>query len=123
LSLSPNEKWKAAGSFRSASPTEGLFTISAVLALITAVILLFWVFSRYKRAEHALNLKVTELTVKNVKLLQENNKLNTTNEELLKQNAELYQKQVEALENMISTETPAKSIPELINDESEPRMN
>ena len=105
LSLSPNEKWNAAGSFRSESPVEGLFTILAVVALIAAVILLFWVFSRYKRTEHSLNIKVSELTVKNVKLQQENNKLNTTNEKLQQENAELYRKQVEALENII-TESP-----------------
>jgi cyanate permease len=107
LSLTSNEKWKAAGSFRSESPVEGLFTILAVMALIAAVILLFWVFSRYKRTEHALNIKVTELTVKNVKLQQENNKLTAANEELRQENAELYRKQVEALENII-TETPTK---------------
>ncbi len=50
----------------------------------------------------------TELTVKNVKLQQENNKLTATNEKLQQENAELYRKQVEALENIISTETPAK---------------
>jgi len=107
LSLTANEKWKAAGSFRSDSPIEGLFTILAVIALIAAVILLFWVFSRYKRTEHSLNLKVTELTVKNVKLQQENNKLTAANEELHQENAELYRKQVEALENII-TEMPTK---------------
>jgi uncharacterized protein HemX len=108
LSLTPTEKWKAAGSFSAASSTEGFFTIFAVIALIVAVILLFWVFTRYKRSEHSLNLKVTELTVKNVKLQQENNKLTATNETLRQENAELYRKQVEALENIISSETPTK---------------
>jgi cell division protein FtsB len=107
LLLTANQKWNAAGSFRSESPVEGFFTVLAVMALIAAVILLFWVFSRYKRSEHALNLKVTELTVKNVKLQQENNKLTAANEELQQENAELYRKQVEALENII-TETPTK---------------
>ncbi len=107
LSLSPNEKWKAAGSLSSGSSRDGFFTVFAVIALIAAVILLFWVFARYKRSEHNLNLKVTELTVKNVKLQQENNKLTAANEKLQQENAELYRKQVEALENMISTETPA----------------
>jgi cell division protein FtsB len=108
LSLTANEKWKCAGSFRTTSPAEGFFTILAVIALITAVSLLFWVFARYKRSEHNLNLKVTELTVKNAKLQQENNKLTATNEKLHQENAELYRKQVEALENIINTEIPLK---------------
>lgn len=107
LSLTPNEKWKAAGSLSADSSSEGFFTVFAVIALIVAVILLFWVFARYKRSEHGLNLKVTELTVKNVKLQQENNKLTATNEKLQQENAELYRKQVEALENIINTEAPA----------------
>jgi cell division protein FtsB len=108
LSLTPAEKWKAAGSFGAASSAADFFTILAIISLITAVALLFWVFTKYKLTQHSLELKVRELAIKNVRLRQENNKLAATNEELHQENVELYQKQVEALENMINTETPAK---------------
>jgi cell division protein FtsB len=104
LALSAIEKWKAAGSpFNTGSKTEGLLTALAVAALIISEILLFWVFSKYKRSEQQLNQKLTDLTVTNVKLRQENDKsiaatekmqqelaeLNTTNEKLQQENAEL----------------------------------
>ena len=110
LSLTPTDKWKAARSFTSASTstTEGLLTVLAMIALIIAIILLFWVFAKYRRSEDRLNLKVTELTINNVKLRQENNKLTAANEKLRQENAELYRNQVEALENIINVETPAK---------------
>ena len=108
LSLTPTEKWRSAGSFNAASSAEGLLTVLAVIALIVAVILLFWVFARYRRSEHYLNLKVTELTVNNVKLRQENNELTTANEKLQQENTELSRKKIEALENIINAETPTK---------------
>ena len=109
LSLTSRERLKAAGSFSKNSSSDALFTVFAIVALLAAVILLFWVFTKYKRTEHALNLKITELTVKNVKLRQENTELTASNEKLQEENAELYRKQVEALENMINTneENPA----------------
>jgi hypothetical protein len=48
LSLTSTEKWKAAGSFTSGSKVEGLFTVLAMIALITAIVLLFWMFSKYR---------------------------------------------------------------------------
>jgi len=108
LSLTANEKWKAAGSFTSGSKAEGLFTALAMIALITAIVLMFWVFSRNKRSELNLNIKLTELTVNNVKLQQENNELTTTNEKLQQENAVLSREKIEALENRINTEKVTK---------------
>ena len=108
LSLTANEKWKAAGSFTSGSKVEGLFTALAMIALITAIVLMFWVFSRNKRSEHELNIKITELTVNNIKLRQENNELTTTNEKLQQENAELSREKIEILENKINTEKVTK---------------
>jgi len=108
LSLTSTDKWRAAGSFTSNSTHEGLFTVLAVIALIIAVILLFWVFARYRRSEHYLNLKIAELTVNNIKLRQEKNELTAANEKLQQENTELSQKKIEALENIINAETPTK---------------
>lgn len=109
LALTPTEKWKAArGSFDTAPAAEGWLTVLAVVALIISVILLFWVFAKYRRSEHCLNLKITELTVNNVKLRQENAELTATNEKLRQENAELYRKQIEVLENIVHEETPRK---------------
>jgi uncharacterized protein HemX len=108
LSLTANEKWKAAGSFTSGSKVEGLFTVLAMIALIIAIVLMFWVFSRNKRSEHELNIKITELTVNDIKLRQENNELTTTNEKLQQENAELSREKIEALENRINTEKVTK---------------
>ena len=109
LALTPTEKWKAArGSFDTASAAEGWLTVLAVVALIISVVLLFWVFAKYRRSEHCLNLKITELTITNVKLRQENNELTAANEKLRQENAELFRKQVEVLENIIDAETPRK---------------
>ena len=55
LSLTANEKWKAAGSFTSSTKVEGLFTVLAMIALITAIVLLFWMFAKYRRTEHELD--------------------------------------------------------------------
>jgi len=92
LSLTPLEKWRSAGSFTAASSFEGLLTTMAVIALIAAVILLFWVFAKYRRTEHYLNLKITELSVNNVKLQQENDKLTAANEKLQQKNTKLSRK-------------------------------
>ncbi|MBN1803916.1 MAG: hypothetical protein JW837_01575 [Sedimentisphaerales bacterium] len=104
LSTTTNQKWRAAtGSFGTNTSSEGLFTAFAVGALLAAVVLLFWVFAKYKRTEHTLNLKVAELTVNNIKLQQQNKELKDANETVRKENAELYRKKVEALENIITS--------------------
>ncbi len=108
LSLTANEKWKAAGSFTSSSKVEGLFTLLAMIALIIAIMLLLWVFARNKRSENELNLKNTELTVNMIKLRQENNELKTANEKLQQENAELSREKIEALESRVNTETATK---------------
>lgn len=92
LSLTPLERWRSARSFYVASSYEGLLTAIAVIALILAVILLFWVFAKYRRTEHYLNLKITELSVNNVKLRQENKELKAANEKLRQENTELSRK-------------------------------
>jgi len=106
LSLTPAQKWRAARSFTSASTHEGLFTVLAMIALITAIILLFWVFAKYRRSEHDLNIKITELTINNTKLRQENKQLTATNEKLQQENAELSREKIDALKNIIGTEAP-----------------
>ncbi|MHC4487259.1 MAG: hypothetical protein ACYS4T_19010 [Planctomycetota bacterium] len=130
LALTPDERWGAArGSFDTASTTEGWLTVLAVAALIIAVGLLFWVFAKHRRSERCLNIKITELTITNVKLRQENNQkiseltatnvklrqenneLTATNEKLRQENTELYQKQVEVLENIVDVEIPKKVNP------------
>ena len=104
LALSANEKWKAAATpFGSGSTTELLLTGFAVAALLVSEILLFWVFSKYRRSVQELNQKLTESTVTNVKQRQENkqstadnkklqqdlDELTATNEKLRQENAEL----------------------------------
>ncbi len=104
LALSASEKWKAAASpFGTGSTTEVLLTGFAVAALLVSEILLFWVFSKYRRSVQQLNQKLTDLTVTNVKQRQENEKstdankklqqeldgLTITNEKLRQENAEL----------------------------------
>ena len=106
LSLTANEKWKAAGSFASHSKVEGLFTILAMIALITAIILLFWVFSKYRHSEHDLTIKITGLSVNNVKLRQENKQLTDANEKLQQENNELSREKIEALKSVIGSEAP-----------------
>jgi C4-dicarboxylate-specific signal transduction histidine kinase len=90
LALSATEKWKAAGSSLSTgSKTEGWLTVLAVVALIISEILLFWVFTKYRRSEQQLNQKITDLTVVNVKMRQEKDKSNAANEKLKQEVAEL----------------------------------
>jgi len=109
LALTPIGRWEAARRpFSTGSAAEWVLTVFAVVALIISVILLFWVFAKYRRSEHRLNLKISELTVTNIKQRQENDELTATNEKLRQENAELYRKQVEVLENIIGAETPSK---------------
>ena len=90
LALSAGEKWKAAGTpFGIGSTSEVLLTASAVVALILSEILLFWVFSKYRRSEQQLNQKLTDLTIVNVKQRQESNKLNAANKKLQQELDEL----------------------------------
>ena len=50
LALSAGEKWKAAGTpFGIGSTSEVLLTGFAVAALLVSELLLFWVFSKYRR--------------------------------------------------------------------------
>jgi len=90
LALSAADKWKAARTpFGVGSKTEVLLTGLAVAALIISEILLFWVFSKYRRSEQQLNKKITELTVTNVKQRQENERTTATNKKLEQDIADL----------------------------------
>ena len=104
LALSANEKWKAAATpFGSGSTTEILLTGFAIVALFVSEILLFCVFSKYRRSVQQLNQKLTDFTVTNVRQRQENkqstaankklqqevDELTATNEKLRQENAEL----------------------------------
>lgn len=104
LSLTPTDKWRVASSFISTSIHEGLFTVLAMIALITAIILLFWVFAKYRCSEHDLNIKITGLSVNNVRLRQDNKELTATNEKLQQENTELSREKIEVLKNIIGTE-------------------
>ena len=137
LALRPIERWGAArDSFNADSSSNELLTVFAIVALVISIILLIWVFIKHRRSEDLLNLKITDLTVTNVKLQQENEKLTATNEELRQENSELtanneklqqendkltvnnenlqrentefQRKQAEVLENTINAETPRK---------------
>lgn len=106
-----NQLRAVSDSLTSGSPDSsamGLLTVFAMISLIIAVILLFWVFTKYRRSENRLNLRITELTITNIKLQQEDAKLTANNEKLRQENAELYRKQVEVLENIVHEETPRK---------------
>jgi len=120
LSLTPTQKWKASSSYFAGASGDGIFTVLAVISLIVAVVLLFWVFAKSKHSQHDLELKIRGLAVKNIRLRQENNRLIATNEKLLQENAELYQKQVEALKNIIHGETPTQETPALVVDNTKP---
>ena len=90
FSLSANERWKAAGTrLNSSSDIDGWLTVLAVVALIISEILLFWVFSKYKRSEQQLNKQITDLTITNVKLRQEEDKSNAVKKKLKEKVAEL----------------------------------
>jgi hypothetical protein len=87
LALSPNEKWKAAGTqFNSGSDAEGLLTL---IAFVSLTILLFWLYSKYKHSEQRLNKKITDLTVTNDELRQEKDESNKANKKLMQKVAEL----------------------------------
>jgi cell division protein FtsB len=109
LTLTSRERLKAAGSFGKDTSSDVLFTVLAIVGLITAVALLFWLFRKYKRTERSLNQKIADLTIENAKLRQENTELKANNEQLQEENAGLHKdntelyKKVEVLENIITT--------------------
>jgi len=90
------------------SSAMGFLTLFAMIALVAAVILLIWVFTKNRRSEDSLNEKITDLQIKSIKLRQKNDELRTANEKLKQENTELYRKQTEILNNMTSVETPKK---------------
>jgi len=109
LALTPSERWEASrSSFNTDSAAIACLTAFAVVALIISLVLLCWVFTKHRRSENRLNLRVTELTIANIELRQENDELTATNEKLKQENTVLHQKQVELLENVIDAKTPGK---------------
>ncbi len=87
LALSANEKWKAAGTgLSSGSDAMGWLTFLAVVSL---TLLLFWLYSKYKRSEQQLNKKITDLTVTNDELQHEKDESNKANKKLMQKVAEL----------------------------------
>ena len=101
LALTPTERWRAARHpFNASSAAEGWLTVFAVVALITATILIIWLitgnrrsedrlkreiarltaaienqYAKYKRSEDRLKLEIAGLTTANEKLQQEIAKL------------------------------------------------
>jgi lysylphosphatidylglycerol synthetase-like protein (DUF2156 family) len=70
LALTPSERWTAARHpFNASSAAEGWLTVFAVVALITSVILVFWLIARHRRSEECLKRKIFELTSADEKLL------------------------------------------------------
>lgn len=85
LALTPGERWDAAGDpFQAWPSAETLFTIFAVIALIIAVALLFYVIAKHKKAEALLEENIARLT--------------DGNDRLRREIGEIGQAQVEALE-------------------------
>lgn len=72
LGLTPGERWNAAGDpFKTGPSVETLFTIFAVVALITAVVLLFYVMAKHKKTEALLEENIARLTAGNDRLRQQ----------------------------------------------------
>ena len=103
LALTGYEQWHAArGASGTSDGTEQWLTWFAMAALVLAVTLLLWEYSKRTRTEKNLRNNVTDLTVTTVKLRQEKDELAATNRKLQRAITELSGKQVAALENMKS---------------------
>ena len=72
LSLTPEEKWSSAASYRPNSATVALFAVFGIVSLCIVVALSFRAFAKKKRAQQALELKASELGAEEEDLLQEN---------------------------------------------------
>ena len=60
LALTPIERWEAARRhFKTAYTSEAWLTLFAVVALITSVMLLFWLIARRRHSEHRLKKKIS----------------------------------------------------------------
>lgn len=71
LGLTPGERWNAVGHSVEPGPTaETLLTAFAGVALIIAVVLLFYVIAKHKQAEGLLQENIAQLVVDNDKLRQ-----------------------------------------------------
>ncbi len=72
LALTPTERWRAARHpFNASSAGEGWLTVFAIVALITSVILVFWLIAKHRRSEDRLKREIAGLTAANEKLRQE----------------------------------------------------
>jgi len=72
LALKPTERWRAARHpFGASSAVEGWLTVFAMVALITAVILIIWLITENRRSEDRLKREIAGLTAANEKLQKE----------------------------------------------------
>ncbi len=66
LALKPTERWRAARHpFGASSAVEGWLTVFAMVALITAVILIIWLITDNRRSEDRLKREIAGLTAAN----------------------------------------------------------
>jgi hypothetical protein len=66
LALTPIERWGAARHpFNASSAAEGWLTVFAMAALITSVILVFWLIAKHRRSEDHFKQEIAELTADN----------------------------------------------------------
>lgn len=66
LVLTPTERWRAVRHpFGASSAAEGWLTVFAMVALITAVILIIWLIAENRRSEDRLKREIDRLTAAN----------------------------------------------------------
>jgi hypothetical protein len=88
--LTNNQKWNAAGSwFRADSSGERVLAVFAMISLIIAMMLLFWLFYRYRCSEQKFRQKLSELETANIKLKRKNTELAAAVEKLRLEHAGL----------------------------------
>jgi cell division protein FtsB len=103
LGLSAYERWNAArGAFGTSFGAEPWLTWFAIVCLITAVILLLWVYTKRARTEKELRNTITDSTITIFKLRQEKDELAAANKKLQQAIAELSEGQAAILQNMKS---------------------
>jgi len=103
LGLTPFERWDAArGAFGTSFGVEPWLTWFAIVSLITAVILLLWVYAKRARTENNLRNDILDFTISVSNLQQEKDELAAANKKLQQTIAELSEKQVAILQNMRS---------------------
>ena len=103
LALTPIERWGAAKHpFGASSAAEGWLTVLAMVALITSVILVFWLSAKHRRSLERLRREIAGLGLK------------VTFEELRQEIEELRQEIAELRQH-----TPAEASEQMPSEESE----